>query len=333
MIFSVQLLLFYSISFKINPSSGILPLANSFVKFLWAGVALLALLFIIALSLETRRQHTEEENAHAFQERLEEIQQTRYTEEISDALASAPSLSVEAIERETPLPAEVKPRLVLVIDDLGINVQMTERLLSLSGGPYVFAFLPYAQSKKLKIWTDAAYGHGHEIILHLPMEPENPNINPGPNALRLEHSSEMIIQRLRWALGRVDHIAGINNHMGSAFSHWPIGVDVVMQEISGEGLYFMDSLTHPASIIPNSAHRHDIDVVTRDVFIDHDPQEDSIRGQLRQFEKIALKRGYAIAIAHPYPETWQVLKEWIPETLEKGFEFVTISQLIEIQKK
>jgi polysaccharide deacetylase 2 family uncharacterized protein YibQ len=43
---------------------------------------------------------------------------------------------------------------------------------------------------------------------------------------------------------------------------------------------------------------------------------------------MARKRGQAVAIGHPFPETLEVLEKALPGLEEQGFELVTIGELL-----
>jgi polysaccharide deacetylase 2 family uncharacterized protein YibQ len=63
---------------------------------------------------------------------------------------------------------------------------------------------------------------GHEIMLHLPMEPkEFPDINPGPGALLSQMTPDELIGQLNDNLDRITGLKGVNNHMGSGLSTSP----------------------------------------------------------------------------------------------------------------
>jgi hypothetical protein len=65
------------------------------------------------------------------------------------------------------------------------------------------------------------------------------------------------------------------------------------------------------------------------VFLDSDRDPERIRGQFERLLAVAEERGGAIAIAHPYPETLEILKSQVPEALARGFEFVPASALLD----
>jgi polysaccharide deacetylase 2 family uncharacterized protein YibQ len=45
-------------------------------------------------------------------------------------------------------------------------------------------------------------------------------------------------------------------------------------------------------------------------------------------ERLARKRGYALAIGHPYPATLAALERWLPEAEERGLRIVRAQDLI-----
>jgi polysaccharide deacetylase 2 family uncharacterized protein YibQ len=67
---------------------------------------------------------------------------------------------------------------------------------------------------------------------------------------------------------------------------------------------------------------------TRNIFLDNDLDQDKIAAQLAQVEKVARKRGHAIAIGHPHDVTVEVLARWIPEARRKGFRLVPVSAIV-----
>jgi hypothetical protein len=117
-----------------------------------------------------------------------------------------------ATPRPSPAPGQ-RGRLAILLDDAG---QQLELISMASGLPEAVAVsvLPFLPSST----SAAAEMHrgGHEVWLHLPMEPaEYPTRNPGPGALLVSMSEGEIRTTVRAALNNVPHVVGVNNHMGS----------------------------------------------------------------------------------------------------------------------
>lgn len=221
-----------------------------------------------------------------------------------------------------------KPRIVVVIDDLGIRKEQTREAIDIDA-PLTLAFLPYAThvAEQAKL----AHARGHELMVHVPMQPMGPE-NPGPNALRTDLSNDELKARLDWSLSQFDGYVGANNHMGSKFTQYTPGLDTVMAEIKQRGLLFLDSVTGPSRAY-RSANAAEVPFIKRDVFIDHFINEVAIRKYLKQLEMTALRQGYAIGIGHPHEVTLRVLKEWLPEVQARGFQIVPISAVMREQQQ
>ena len=70
---------------------------------------------------------------------------------------------------------------------------------------------------------------------------------------------------------------------------------------------------------------------SRDVFLDNLAEQGFIEGQLRAVEKVARQTGRAGAIGHPYDETLEVLRRWLPDARKRGVEFVPISTIAALE--
>lgn len=218
-----------------------------------------------------------------------------------------------------------KAMIAIVIDDLGIDLKRTRRAIAMPG-PMTMSFIPYGY--KLAQLTKTARAGGHEILLHLPMEPLRRSVDPGPHALLTTLSAEDLRQRLAWNLARMEGYVGINNHMGSRFTAWRPGMRIVMREIRERGLLFLDSWTNKNSYGVKMARANGVPSAVRDVFIDHDIDAASIGKRLRQLESIARRRGFAIGIGHPYDLTTNLLPAWMAGAKARGIQFVPISAIV-----
>ncbi len=221
-----------------------------------------------------------------------------------------------------------QPMIAIVLDDLGPSPQRTRNAIQLPG-PLTLAFLPYAEG--LPAVTAEARRRGHELLIHMPMEPKDlAHNNPGKNALLTSLSDEEIRRRLDWALQRFPAYVGINNHMGSAFTADRRRMDLVMQRLAGEGALFLDSVTSGASQGASAARAAGIPTIKRDIFLDHGGDDAGlVLKQLAKVEEVAKRQGYAVAIGHPHDGTVTALELWIPDALARGFVLVPISALVE----
>lgn len=227
-----------------------------------------------------------------------------------------------------------RPMVAIVIDDMGVDQRHSLEAAALSG-PLTLAYLPYARD--LAQQTAAARRAGHELLVHVSMQPQSRSGlsgqaesggDPGPNALTVGLPPEEIRRRLDWALGQFAGYVGINNHMGSGFTASRPGMAVVIGELKRRGLLFLDSRTTPASVGEALAAEVGLPHATRNVFLDNVQTPAEVRARLAELERIAKARGSAIAIGHPHEATLMVLREWLPGVTGRGLALVPLSTIV-----
>ena len=217
------------------------------------------------------------------------------------------------------------PRIAIIIDDLGNDLHEGRRAIGLPAA-VTCAFLPRAPySVRL---AESAFGRGKEIMLHLPMD--SVDDRPlGPDGLTVGMTREQFLTSLYRDLDAIPHIRGVNNHMGSLLTQLPDDMDWLMRELRRRGLYFIDSRTTRATVAEQTARSFGIATDRRNLFLDNLPTRAAIERQFDKLLRMARRRGRAIAIGHPYPETMDVLEARLPGlSVETGVEVVPISDLL-----
>lgn len=229
-----------------------------------------------------------------------------------------------AVESNVP---KDKPRVVIIIDDMGMDKKHTRAVMDLPA-PLTLAFLPYAEGLK----QQTAYGRskGHELMVHVPMEPVNGALDSGPEVLRPDQSPADFAMILNDDLSAFDGYVGINNHMGSKMTQDRPGMARVMAELKKRGLLFVDSRTINHSVAADEAKKAGVPYATRDIFLDHEETSEFAVDALDQVEKKALKSGLAIAIGHPKENTINALKAWLPTLTAKGISVIPISAAVTV---
>ena len=224
-----------------------------------------------------------------------------------------------------PRPDHHRPKVVIIVDDIGYDVEIAEKLLSLEA-PLTLSLLPFGPFTA-KI-AEQAGGMGRETMLHLPMEPkEYPAVKPGPGGLLTTMAPDVLIAQLERDIAAVPGIKGVNNHMGSKMTANSSQMNQIFTVLKSKNLYFVDSLTVAGSVGESSARLFKVPFEERDVFIDHVQDPDFIRGQMERLMRIAEKYGTSVGIAHPHEVTYQVMHQMMPE-LTRRVEVVPASQLV-----
>jgi polysaccharide deacetylase 2 family uncharacterized protein YibQ len=219
-----------------------------------------------------------------------------------------------------------RPLIAVLMDDVGVNRRNAPRVAELPA-PVTIAYMTYADN--LPKLSAAARARGHELMLHVPMEPMDQGVDTGPNALLTGLDEAELRRRLNWGLDRFQGYVGVNNHMGSRFTSWERGMALVMAELRRRGLLFVDSRTIASSVAARAAERYAVPHADRDVFLDNEQESGAVHEQLAKLEEVARQRGTAIGIGHPHDGTIAALAQWLPTLEAKGFALVPVSAIVE----
>lgn len=222
-------------------------------------------------------------------------------------------------------PVTMLPRLAIVLDDAGYSL---EPLSAISRLPRAVAVAVLPNTPFATEVAAALVAEGREVLLHLPMEPlAGHGPGPGPGAVESGLSDEEVRQRVAAALRAVPGARGVNNHMGSLATTMPELMRPVMEVLRGEGLYFLDSRTTPATVAEQTAREAGVPALRRDVFLDVVGEPGAIRRALDQAVDRARRQGSAVAIGHVTPVTLELLASDLVEALDE-VELVTPSRLL-----
>jgi polysaccharide deacetylase 2 family uncharacterized protein YibQ len=221
-----------------------------------------------------------------------------------------------------------KPLIAIVLDDVGVARSHAEMAIDLPG-VITLAFMTYADG--VADMAARARAKGHELMLHVPMQPLDGEVDAGPHALTVDLSERELLTRLAWGLDRFEGYVGINNHMGSRFTQDERGMRVVLSELKRRGLLFLDSRTISTSIGDRLAARMGVAHVARDVFLDDEMDEAAVMKQLAYAERVAASKGHAIAIGHPHPATLAAIRAWMPRAEARGFVLVPLSAVAKLR--
>jgi polysaccharide deacetylase 2 family uncharacterized protein YibQ len=143
-------------------------------------------------------------------------------------------------------------------------------------------------------------------------------------------SADQLIDQLNEDLSVVPFVRGVNNHMGSKMTANAPQLYQIFSVLKKRGLYFIDSRTTVDTLCRPSAQKLHVPFAQKDVFIDHIPAPGFIRKTIHRLIKIAENHGEAVGIGHPHTETYEVLREMLPEINKKAV-LVRASDIVHIE--
>ncbi len=217
-------------------------------------------------------------------------------------------------------------RAAIVIDDMGHDLEATHKLLALDY-PLTFSVLPHLPYTQMT--AQEAHRSGHEVMLHLPMEPEpSAHASTGEGAILVGMNAAEVKRVVQNDLASVPYVVGVNNHMGSRATRDAALMADVMKILADHRLYFIDSRTTAASMALAAARRQHLPAFYRSVFLDDTETVPYTLGQLREFCHTVEREGVALAIGHPHATTIAALTKFLPELDQADIELVAPSQIV-----
>jgi polysaccharide deacetylase 2 family uncharacterized protein YibQ len=238
-----------------------------------------------------------------------------------------------------PLPAaEKKPREVvppprpeglvaIIIDDMGNSLEDLEEICGFRQ-PITISVLPlspYAEES-----ARVAHENGLEVMLHLPGESLNHQEGNDSTAglIRSGMSREDIRDIVEESIARVPYIQGVNNHMGSKITQEEAVMRPILEILKRRDLFFLDSRTTADSIAFDLARKMGLRSAYRNVFLDTSVGVEFSKKKLIELLRLSQKKGRAIGIGHPFPETLQALRESLPLLSGSDVKLVFVSEII-----
>merc|ERR1711879_166550 len=211
-------------------------------------------------------------------------------------------------------------KLAVIIDDLGYHQRGCRDVLNLPG-PLNLAFLPHTPFARE--YADKAYQAGHAIMLHLPMS-NHRGVKLGPGGVNDGMSSDELAQTMRDGLISIPHVQGFNNHMGSRLTENRTAMNTLMSVAAEQGLFFIDSRTTVKPTAQQAARDANIPNLRRHVFLDNNTEQAALAKQFDQAIRKARKKGLAVLIGHPYPETLAFLQQRLHH-LEPDIQLISLT--------
>ncbi|OGD19790.1 MAG: hypothetical protein A2W03_17470 [Candidatus Aminicenantes bacterium RBG_16_63_16] len=251
-------------------------------------------------------------------------------EKLTLLFSCLPPRRPEAGQPSAPSPPPPPPSAkiaAIIIDDMGNSLEALQELFDL-GIPLTISVLP--QSPYALETAQAAHDRQLEVMLHLPGESLNHQEEEAPLSaiIRSDMGPDEIRALVVDSLNRVPFVSGVNNHMGSKITQDRATMTPILDVLKERRLFFIDSVTGNRSIAYDQARKMGLRSAYRHVFLDSEVGADYSRKRLVELFKLAKKKGRAVAIGHPFPETLQALRDSLSLSRRYGVQLVLASQVV-----
>jgi polysaccharide deacetylase 2 family uncharacterized protein YibQ len=198
---------------------------------------------------------------------------------------------------------DAKPKLAIILDDVSVRSQV-EAIKKLNL-PLTMSFLPPSKYRpnSAKLASQESF-----YMVHLPMEAMS-FTKEEPFTLRVDDSEDKISKRIQKVKELFPRVKYINNHTGSKFTSDERAVNKLIFELRKRDINFIDSRTIADTKVPKVMKNYGLKYIGRDIFLDHHPEKNYVKSQIKKAIKIAKEHGTAVAIGHPHKNTLLAIKE------------------------
>lgn len=215
--------------------------------------------------------------------------------------------------------ASAKPRIGIVVVGLGLSREATDAAITKLPPDISLSFSPYATD--LRDWIRKARAAGHEVLLDLPLQPQNyPTRDTGPLAIMANDTGDVLTQKMQRLMGKADSYIGFASTLHSPVAtteQWPS----LLKIIRSHGLMFVGDGLAGVRKADAPAHAH-VSIV-----LDETPFRAAIDARLARAELTAQRDGQVVAFISARPVSFERLLLWIKDIGPKGLQLAPISAL------
>lgn len=218
------------------------------------------------------------------------------------------------------------PKIAIVMTGVGVSARGTDAAIRKLPGEVTLAFAPYGRD--LEAQVNDARSEGHEILLQVPMEPQDyPQSDPGPHTLRAADKKGENIGRLRWLMSRFTGYVGLTNFMGSRLMRDAESYGALLDEINRRGLLYVDDGTTADSMTDGIAQRLRMPTATADRVAESDGRV-PLDQLLKDAEQIAKKKGKAVITIPALPANIDRVAAFARSATDRGVVLAPISAIM-----
>lgn len=215
----------------------------------------------------------------------------------------------------------------LVIGGLGLDGKATRAAIEKLPPEVSLSFVPYA--RELDVWTRRAWARGHEVLVEVPMEPDDyPANDPGPFTLTTSAPPEKNAIRLEWTMSQMNGFVGILNQIGAKFANDEEALRPLMHTIRETGLLFIEASPARRRATGAAAGSTGVAYGESEVIIDSWADKQSVADKLEQLSRKAVATGSAIGFGNSFPVTIEQINIWVRDLDRQGLVLAPVSAVV-----
>ncbi|HOF59349.1 MAG TPA: divergent polysaccharide deacetylase family protein [Candidatus Cloacimonadota bacterium] len=292
------------------------------MRHLYSVMIIITLLLVIGCRDNVKQDY----NTDATEEHsINTLEETPASEEIEKPADKYSELPLSKFSYSWDNGEEIPP-IVIIIDDFGnFAGDLLDDFASLPK-EVVFAVLPDLPHTQ-KAGAVAA-SHGHEVLIHVPMQAVSNTSATGARYIKKNASAEEIVTTLADFHAQLPMAMGANNHTGSAVTANREAMTTVLNYLDSKGLIFIDSATTGESVVPSLAKTLGYPALKRDIFLDvPDNTDATLASKISSLGKFKGRREPIIIITHCHSRAkLNALRKFITQVEGMGLKLTTLKK-------
>ncbi len=220
-------------------------------------------------------------------------------------------------------------KIAIIIDDFGYRSDHFVNAFFEMPYPITIAIIPGTEFAKQM--AEKANQAGLNVLIHLPMEPLQGEVENKGYTIFTGMSQEEIDSTVKRALDNVPGAIGINNHMGSKATVNRTTMQRLMRSLKNRNLLFIDSITNRNSVAYQQALQAKVPTLQLTTYIDNPEKNMQLGTIMRTIVSRLSPESPAVLIGHTRDETSRILSAEMAKWARKGISFVSVFDLLEKQ--
>lgn len=201
----------------------------------------------------------------------------------------------------------------LVMVDYGLSKKISEGALKAFRGIHVtYALSPYAIDHQN--WVDQARLKGHEVWLHLPMQPlDFPWVETGPMTFLARSKADENRRRLIWLLSLAKGYIGITGSKDTALIYDETELNTLMSALYEHGIAYLSLQPDNKGLEHSLTKINKVPFAKNNIFLTDTGRVDDLKASLSELETMSLQNEgdqYVIGTFSPYPKALETIAAW-----------------------
>lgn len=226
----------------------------------------------------------------------------------------------------TPNPG--KAQVSLIIGGLGIDRNLTQRIIAETPSEVTLSFAAHANG--LQTWIHQARERGHEVLIELPMEGHNFNpAEPGATrTLKADANPAINIRNLDRLMASSQGYFAVTNYNGSRLISNPAALKPILQHLENSGVGFIYDGSGDTQNLAATAASVNLQFKSAYTIIDNASEFSLIQTELSRLEAASSGGAPQIGVGFALPETFMAVKSWTSSLEAKGLELAPASYIL-----